>query len=86
MFELELEQQEALLGKDRPELTEVLTDLAAVYTHWEEYDMVHSLLEKVIGIAEAHFGPDRLAVAHALTDLAVLPMEEAALFESSADR
>lgn len=76
VFELELQKQEQILGTDHPDLAEVLTNLAAVYTQREEFDLAYPLLKRVLDINESHFGSEHSNVAHALTDLAVLHMEQ----------
>lgn len=76
VYESELKKQEQLLGTDHPDLTEVLTNLAASYTQDEKLDLAYSVLKRVLDINEKHFGPDDSSVAHALTDLAVLHLEQ----------
>ena len=76
MIELELQKQEQLLGQQHPDLNEILTQLAAIYTQREEYDLAHPLLKRSLEINESHYGADHSNVAHALTDLAVLHMEQ----------
>eukprot|EP00210_Caulerpa_lentillifera_P001747 g1677.t1 len=70
IFEIEIQKQEELLGKDHPDLCETLNSLALIYTQREEFDLAYPLLRRVLDISESHYGSDHSNVAHALTDLA----------------
>ncbi|BDA42164.1 Centrosomal protein of 104 kDa [Coccomyxa sp. Obi] len=76
IHEAELRRREAILGPNRPEVAESLSNLAILYNTRGDYDRAQPLYERALRIYEAEYGPDSTEVAHTLTDLAVLHLEQ----------
>lgn len=55
-----------------------LSNLAIVYNQRGSYEQAQPLYERALAIFEANFGPNNPNVAHTLTDLAVLHLEQVA--------
>lgn len=57
-------------------MAESLGNLAILYNQRQEYDKAQPLLERALQIYEQTRGPGHPDVAHILTDLAVLHLEQ----------
>ena len=57
-------------------MAEACSNLAILYNQKGEYDKALPLYERALKIYEKHFGKDHPEVAHTLTDLAVLHLEQ----------
>lgn len=76
IHEAELRRREAILGPNRPEVAESLSNLAILYNQRGDFDRAQPLYERALRIYELEYGPDSTEVAHTLTDLAVLHLEQ----------
>ena len=64
-------------GQGAAQIAEGLSNLAIMYNQQGEYGKAQPLYERALGIWEAAYGPNHPDVAHTLTDLAVLHLEQA---------
>ena len=76
IHEAELRRREAILGPNRPEVAESLSNLAILYNQRGAFDRAQPLYERALRIYESEYGPNSTEVAHTLTDLAVLHLEQ----------
>ena len=60
-----------------PDLADCLSNLAILANARGDYGRAQPLYERALRIYEAAHGPDHADVAHTLTDLAVLHLEQA---------
>ena len=59
------------------QVAEYLSNLAILHNQAGEGELAQPLYERALAIWERHYGPDHPDVAHTLTDLAVLHLEQA---------
>lgn len=76
LHEAELQQREALLGPNHPQLADSLSNMAILYSQSGNHDKALPLYERALKIYEAAYGPNDPNVAHTLTDIAVLHLEQ----------
>lgn len=75
-FLQELRAKEQQYGRSHPAVAEACSNLAILYNQRGDYKQAQPLYERALSIYEANFGPDHSDVAHTLTDLAVLHLEQ----------
>jgi centrosomal protein CEP104 len=64
-------------------VAESCSNLAILYNQKGDYAAALPLYERALAIYEANYGPDHQEVAHTLTDLAVLHLEQVSLVAAS---
>ncbi len=58
------------------QVAEALSNIAIIYNQRDNYEKARPLFERALAIFEAAEGPESQNVAHTLTDLAVLHLEQ----------